>query len=213
MINPVFSTVFALSYTLMVSFLSFSYLFLLPLLIIFFDIKNLFKTLKKLFFLNFFITLIALFLYFETTLKDASSLFLRVNFILLFNLTLFSSSNLFEIPKALSIFKLPKQLIATLYFTIIFINYLTNELKNIRQTLLFRGFTPKNSLFTLKTFGSIFGYLFLKLIYLEKEFKQTLIFRDFKGDLHLNPTLAFSYKEAFLTLVFLLTAFLKFLYG
>ncbi|WP_034255389.1 energy-coupling factor transporter transmembrane component T [Aliarcobacter lanthieri] len=186
-LNPAISLILAFLYSLLLSFSNVEIYFLIPIVFLFIiNFNNLFKILKKLFFLNIFIFVLSLFLYIESNFYEAINLFVRVNLIILFNLLLFSNSNGFDIVRGFYILKFPNKFVSTLYFTIKMIFELSLDIQNIRNSLITRNFKAKTNMFTYKTFGNIFGLLFVKSISRAMNLKSTFELRYFQGDIFLS---------------------------
>ncbi|WP_418180463.1 CbiQ family ECF transporter T component [Aliarcobacter lanthieri] len=186
-LNPAISLIVAFLYSLLLSFSNVEIYFLIPIIFLFFiNFNNLFKILKKLFFLNIFIVVLSLFLYIETNFYEAINLFIRVNLIILFNLLLFFNSKGFDIVRGFYILKFPNKFVSTLYFTIKMIFELSLDIQNIKNSLITRNFKAKTNMFTYKTFGNIFGLLFVKSISRAMNLKSTFELRHFKGDIFLS---------------------------
>ncbi|WP_418186683.1 CbiQ family ECF transporter T component [Aliarcobacter lanthieri] len=185
--NPAISLILSFLYSLLLSFSNVEIYFLIPIIFLFFiNFNNLFKILKKLFLLNIFIVVLSLFLYIETNFYEAINLFIRVNLIILFNLLLFFNSKGFDIVRGFYILKFPNKFVSTLYFTIKMIFELSLDIQNIKNSLITRNFKAKTNMFTYKTFGNIFGLLFVKSISRAMNLKSTFELRHFKGDIFLS---------------------------
>ncbi|MCT7516140.1 energy-coupling factor transporter transmembrane component T [Aliarcobacter cryaerophilus] len=186
-LNPAISLLSAIVFSLLLSFSNLEIIFFIPVIfLIFLNLKYILKILKKLLLLNFFIVFLVLFFYFETDFNQSINLFFKINLIILFNLLLFSSSNGFDIVKGFMILRFPQKFISALYFTVKLIFKLNLELKNIKLSLKARNFKPKIDIFTYKTYGNIFGILFLKMILKSNSLKETLLLRGFKNQIFLN---------------------------
>lgn len=197
-------------YSLALSFSKFELFYILPVVFLMFLNKNyIFKILKKLLFLNLFIVILAIFLLYETNIYEALDLFLRVNFILFFNLLLYFSSNGFDIVRGFMILKFPKKFVSTLYFTVKLISELNKELKNIKISLKTRNFKPKTNIFTYKTYGNIFGILFLKTISKSDSLKECFVYRGFKDEIFLSYNNSYSKLDFILVFLLIFTLFLK----
>ncbi|OCL88178.1 energy-coupling factor transporter transmembrane component T [Arcobacter porcinus] len=202
-LNPAISLLSAVGFSLILSFSKFELFFILPIIfLIYLNYKNIINILKKLIFLNIFIVVLALFLYFESNINEALELFFKVNFILLFNLLLFYSSSGFDIVKAFMILRFPKKINSILYFTVKFIFDLNLELKSIKESLKARNFKARTDIFTYKTYGNIFGILFIKTIKNSESLKDTFKIRAFKDEIFLN------YENSFKILDFILVVLL-----
>lgn len=206
MINPAIALLCLTTYSFIVSFSDLNIFFVFPVLfLIFLNKTQIWQILKHLIFLNFFIVILALFVYFEDSFNSAISLFLRVNLIIFFNLLLFFNSKGLDIVRGFELLKFPKVFVSTLYFTIKMILDLTMELKNIKKSLIARNFNPKTNFFTYQTYGNIFGLLFFKVVMKSSNLKDSLIARDFRGDIFLSSTFVISKYDIFLIILTLFT--------
>ncbi|MFV7790659.1 CbiQ family ECF transporter T component [Aliarcobacter lanthieri] len=208
--NPAISLILAFLYSLLLSFSNVEIYFLIPIIFLFFiNFNNLFKILKKLFFLNIFIVILSLFLYIETNFYEAINLFIRVNLIILFNLLLFFNSKGFDIVRGFYILKFPNKFVSTLYFTIKMIFELSLDIQNIKNSLITRNFKAKTNMFTYKTFGNIFGLLFVKSISRAMNLKSTFELRHFKGDIFLSDDFIVCKHDIILIFFISITLILK----
>ena len=86
----------AFLYSIVVAFSSLNAFFLIPIFIVLLSQKeNILKIFKKLFFLNFFIVVLVVFVFFQNK-NEAIELFFRTNLILLFNISLFYKSKVLD---------------------------------------------------------------------------------------------------------------------
>lgn len=171
----------------MLSFSNIEIFFISPIIfLLFLKYKIVTKIAKKLLFLNSFIVILAVFLYFETNIYEALNLFFKVNLIIIFNLLLFFSSSGFDIVRGFKILKFPKKIVSTLYFTVKMILELNIELKNIKNSLKARNFKSKIDIFTYKTYGNIFGVLFIKTVTKSNSLKESFILRGFKDEIYIS---------------------------
>lgn len=206
-LNPAVALFSALFFSLILSFSQIELFFIIPVVfLIFLNSKDILKILKKLLFLNFFIVVLSIFFYFETNCIEALKLFFKINLIILFNLLLFFSSNGFDIVKGFQILRFPKKFVSSLYFSVKLIFELNLELRDIKTYLKARNFKPKTDIFTYKTYGNIFGILFLKTITKSNSLKESFILRGFKDEIFLN------YNNSFKIFDFILLTLLGFIF-
>ena len=211
--NPAISLVCAFFYSLLVSFSYFEVYFIIPLIFLLFINKdNLLYIFKKLLFLNLFIFILFLTLLYSSSFEDALNIYIRANAIILFNLSLFFSSKGYDIVRALSILKLPKSLVATTYFTLKMIEFLSTDFVLIKNSLKARGFKANTSLFAYETFGNILGLLFVKAIRKSYALKQTFIYRGFNGEIFLNDDFLLNIKDYYLIVVTFSIILIKVIY-
>ena len=120
--------------------------------------KYILKILKKLFYLNFFIIVLVIFVFFQDK-NQAIELFFRTNLILLFNISIFYKSKGYDIVRALDTLKMPSKVVSVFYFTLWLIDYLLMDLKKTKESLKARGFKPNTSIFTYETYGNIIAMI------------------------------------------------------
>ncbi len=203
--NPAVALLCAFTYSLLVSFSKFEYVYIVPILfVLYFYYKDIFSILKKLIALNLFVFLLFLTLLINSDFQSALNIYIRTNAILLFNLAIFYTSSGYDIVRGLSILKFPTNLISTMYFTIKMIEYLNSDFKSILNTLKTRGFKASNSLFTYQTFGNLVGMLFVRAIRKAESLKNTFQSRGFSGDIYLFNNSKIMKNDYFLILLLLL---------
>lgn len=195
-ITPYIALITAFLYTLAVSFSQVSLNALIPIFFLIYLFKDeLKKVLKKLLFLNIFIVVLALVLVFQKEYFEALNIFLRSNLIIFFNLLIFSSSKGYDIVRGFYILRFPDAFVSIIYFTIKMIDNLTNDFKNIRNTLKTRGFKAKTTMFTYETFGNILGLLFVNSIRKSQSLKDSFTARGFQGKIYLNDEVKISSND------------------
>ena len=176
----------AFAYSIFMSFKSIELFYFLPIFYVaFFEYKNLGKILKKLLFLNLFLIMIFIVLSLQGSFEDALTIYLRSNMIILFNLTLFSCSNGFDIVRALNELRFPKKFVSSVYFTLKMIQTLNDEFVKMRATLKARGFHARTSFFTYETYGNLFGHIFIKSIRKANALQDSFSLRGFDGRIYL----------------------------
>lgn len=206
--NPAVAIVAVVLFSLALSFSIFEAIHLLPVVFLMaINYKNIAGIIKSVVVLNLFIIFLALFVYFETNFYKALDLFIKVNCILLFNLLLFYSSSGFDIVRGFMALKFNKKFILVLFFTVRSILDLMIEFGKIKESLKARNFKPKTDLFTYKTYGNLFGKLFLFTIKRSQKLEETLVARGFKNELFLN------YKSSLTMIDFILLALIFILYS
>ncbi|QDF29908.1 energy-coupling factor transporter transmembrane component T family protein [Halarcobacter anaerophilus] len=186
----------ALLYSIIVSFNKAELLFLLPIIFAaFYEYKNILTILKKLFFLNFFIGMLFVFLILQGDVQNGINIYIRTNMIILFNLLLFSKSSGYDIVRALNELKFPKEFVSSVYFSLKMIQTLTDEFKKIKQTLRARGFRANSSLFAYETYGNLFGHIFVKSIKKAQALQDSFKLRGFNGKIYLISSSSLSLHD------------------
>ena len=174
----------AFLYSFLVAFSSLDFIFLIPLFIVLFlEKNNLLKILKKLFYLNFFIIVLVIFVFFQDK-NQAIELFFRTNLILLFNISIFYKSKGYDIVRALDTFKMPSKVVSVFYFTLWIIDYLLMDLKKTKESLKARGFKPNTSIFTYETYGNIIAMIFIKALKKSDDMKYSMKARGFEDKIY-----------------------------
>ncbi len=174
----------AFLYSLVVAFSPLEYLFLLPVLIALIIEKQHIKAiLQKLFFLNFFILVLVLFVLFQNK-QEAIDLLFRTNLILFFNLAIFYSSKGYDIVRGLDSLNFPSKVVSVFYFTLSLIDYLLMDLKKTKQSLKARSFSANTSLFTYQTYGNIFAMIFIKALKKSEDMKYSMSARGFEDKIY-----------------------------
>lgn len=212
-INPAVALACAFIYSLIVSFSIFEVYFLLPILFVLYLQKEVLKDIfKKLLFLNLFIFVLFLVLFFSTTLQEALNVYIRANAIILFNIALFFYSKGYDIVRALNILKFPNVVVSSMYFTLKMIEFLNNDFKALRNTLKARGFKARSSLFTYETFGNIVGLLLVKSIRKASSMQDTFEARGFNGKIYLNDDFNINKLDYILIILVLFIIVVKVVY-
>lgn len=159
------------------------YIFMLfpVLLIIFLKKKYILQTLKKLLFLNVFLVLVFLSLWFFGKTNEAVIVFIRSNLILFFTLLLFSNLSIYEISIGIQNLKLSNKLSSLFYFSTKFIKSFKDDFYKLEKTLLARGFRKNNSLFTYQTYANIVALLFINAFNNSDNLQKAIISRGYKN--------------------------------
>jgi len=203
--NSTIILVSAFLYSFIVSFNKVEYLFLVPILfVMLYEYKNILTILKKLFFLNFFIGMLLLFLVLQGDIQNGINIYIRTNMIIFFNLLLFSKSSGYDIVRALNELRFPKEFVSSVYFSLKMIQTLSDEFKKIKQTLKVRGFRANSSLFAYETYGNLFGHIFVKSIKKAQSLQDSFELRGFNGRIYLINSSNLSLND--LILIFLIVA-------
>lgn len=185
MINHSLKIISSLVYSLFIIYTPFTIINLLPILyIVILSYKDILYIIKKIFVLNFFVVFLVAFVYLQNQ-NEAITLFYKINAILLFNITLFNKIDGIDLVRALKSLKVPHKLTTIFYFSIVLIKYLQNEIKEVKNTLKLRGFIPKTNLFTYKTYGYVFGLLFIKVLRKADEINLSMETRNCKTEIYL----------------------------
>lgn len=166
--------------------------------------------LKRLFWLNTLIVLIAFTVLLQGNEALALLIFIRSNLILAFILLLFYDKDEFAISLGMQQLKISPKLTALFFFTAKSIFLIRREFELFRNTLHVRGFSPKTDLLTYKTMAGFVGILFIKALERATHLQKAMQLRGFKGEVYsLNTHVLFSRYDIFLCALTLLALTLR----
>ncbi len=201
----------AFLYSLIVAFSHFQYIFLIPLLIVLLSKKEFIsKIFRKLFLLNFFIVFLVVFVYFQNK-QEAFELFIRVNMILLFNISTFYKSKGYDIVRGLDGLNFSPKIVTVFYFTLSLIDYLLMDWKKTKDSLKARGFVANTSMFTYQTYGNIFAMIFIKAIKKSEDMRCSMNARGFENKIYFLNSSKIDFSEKILSF-FIVTILIKVVY-
>jgi len=193
-------------YSIIVAFSSLQFIFLIPLFIVLYlEKENFFQIIKKLFFLNFFIVVLVIFVYFQNK-NSAIELFFRTNLILLFNLAIFYKSKGYDIVRALDALRFPSKIVSVFYFTLSLIEYLMMDFKKTKDSLKSRGFNGNISIFSYQIYGNIFAMIFIKALKKSEDMKYSMNARGFEDRIYFlnSQSIGLSQKILFASIIVIL---------
>lgn len=193
-------------YSIIVAFSSLQFIFLIPLFIVLYlEKENFSEIIKKLFFLNFFIVVLVVFVYFQNK-NSAIELFFRTNLILLFNLAIFYKSKGYDIVRALDALKFPSKIVSVFYFTLSLIEYLMMDFKKTKDSLKSRGFNGNISMFSYQIYGNIFAMIFIKALKKSEDMKYSMNARGFEDRIYFlnSQNIGLSQKILFVSIIVIL---------
>lgn len=158
---------------------------ILPLIVeVWRNFKEISVVLKKLLFLNIFLSILAISVWLMGDKHLAILIFFRSNFTIFFALLLFHKKDAFDIALGLQELKMPHKLNALFFFVAKFIFLLHQNLVKFKNSLHVRGFLPKTSLFTYKTYANFVGMLFINALKEAKSLENLMTIRGFSGKLY-----------------------------
>lgn len=140
--------------------------------------------LTNLFFLNIFLFTLAISVWLMGEKHLALLIYVRSNFSIFFALLLFYNKSAFDIALGLQELKFPNKLVSLFFFVAKFIYSLKETLATFKKTLHVRGFSPKTSLFTYKSYANFVGMLFINALQEAKSLQNLMILRGFHGRLY-----------------------------
>ena len=193
-------------YSIIVAFSSLQFIFLIPLFIVLYlEKENFFQIIKKLFFLNFFIVVLVIFVYFQNK-NSGIELFFRTNLILLFNLAIFYKSKGYDIVRALDALRFPSKIVSVFYFTLSLIEYLMMDFKKTKDSLKSRGFNGNISIFSYQIYGNIFAMIFIKALKKSEDMKYSMNARGFEDRIYFlnSQSIGLSQKILFASIIVIL---------
>lgn len=165
--------------------------------LIFLSRINIKMLLSRLFFTNFFIIFIWLFVpliytgdpYFtigslkitHVGIKYALSITIKCNAIIIATITLLSTSRVFSLAHAMLHFKIPKKLVTIFFLFYRYITVIHEEYVKIKKSLLIRGFVPRTNIHTYKTYAYIIGGMLIKSFERAEDIYRAMLCRGFRG--------------------------------
>lgn len=141
------------------------------------------EILKKLFFLNLFIFVVFITLYFSDA-HLAFIVFIRSNMVMFLTLCMFYDRNYFDIAYGLDRLKMPDIITSMFYFSGKFIYLLLSDIKKFNARLKVRGFRQKTSLHTYKIYANFIGLFFINALRHANVLKNVLFLRGFRGKIY-----------------------------
>jgi len=106
---------------------------------------------------------------------------IKCNAIVLTWIAMISSCGIFELVHAFSHLHIPDKLIYLFFLLYRYVYVLSDEYGTLRNTLRVRGFRPRTSLLTYRTYGYVIGTLLLRSYDLSEQVHKAMICRGFKG--------------------------------
>jgi cobalt/nickel transport system permease protein len=105
----------------------------------------------------------------------------KCNAIILINISLLSTCGIFNLVHALDHLRVPNKLIHLLFFIYRYAHVMQHEYYRLRDTLKIRGFKPRTSVKTYRTYGAIIGTLMIRGYERSEQIHKAMICRGFKG--------------------------------
>ena len=109
------------------------------------------------------------------------SITLKCNAIIIATISLISTSTLFSLAHALLHFKVPRKLIVIFFLFYRYISVMHEEYDKLKRAVLARGFVPKTSFHTYRTYAYLIGALLLKSFERAEEVYKAMLCRGFSG--------------------------------
>ncbi|MDH4211496.1 MAG: cobalt ECF transporter T component CbiQ [candidate division WOR-3 bacterium] len=111
----------------------------------------------------------------------ALMLTVKCNAIILINISLLSTCGIFNLVHALDHLRVPNKLIHLFFFVYRYAHVMQYEYYRLRDTLKIRGFKPRTSVNTYRTYGAIIGTLMIRGYERSEQIHKAMICRGFKG--------------------------------
>ena len=105
----------------------------------------------------------------------------KCNAIILINISLLSTCGIFNLVHALDHLRFPNRFIHLLFFIYRYAHVMQYEYYRLRDTLKIRGFKPRTSVNTYRTYGAIIGTLMIRGYERSEQIHKAMICRGFKG--------------------------------
>ncbi len=137
--------------------------------------------LKLLLFADFFLLFVVLTQLFLGSPYQGVLIFFKSTVIVLFSLLLLTTSPVFELLHALHHLKVPNKLLQLMFFFYRYLFTLNEQLNLAKKSARSRGFVPKTSIQTYRTYGYLLGNLLLKSYFKSERVYRALLSRGFRG--------------------------------
>jgi len=115
----------------------------------------------------------------------ALSITLKSTAIVLFSISILSTSSVFSLVHAMSHLHFPKKFIYLSFLSYRYIHVLHVEYMKLRDAMRIRGFKPKTNLHTYKTFGYLIGILLIRSYDRSERIYNAMLCRGFQGKFYL----------------------------
>ncbi|MEE3776662.1 energy-coupling factor transporter transmembrane component T [Campylobacter sp. CX2-4080-23] len=169
-----------------------------------------FEILKRLFFLNLFIILVALSVILSDNYHLALLIFIRSNLIILFGLLLFHKMDFYDMAFGISRLGLGSKISYLFYFCIRFIQMAKMDFYKFKRTLKARNFSHTTSIFAYQTYANLVAMLFLGTFEKSQILEKTMQIRGFNGKFYkLENSLKFEFYDILLIILLLISLIFK----
>jgi cobalt/nickel transport system permease protein len=106
---------------------------------------------------------------------------LKCNAIIIISISLLSTCGMFNLVHALDHLRVPNKLIHLFFFIYRYAHVMQHEYIRLKDTLRIRGFKPRTSVHTYRTYGSILGTLLIRGYERSEQIHKAMICRGFRG--------------------------------
>ncbi|GAB5047429.1 cobalt ECF transporter T component CbiQ [Thermodesulfovibrio sp. TK110] len=111
----------------------------------------------------------------------ALSITLKANAIIIATITLLSTSSINALAHAMLHLKAPKKLVTVFFLFYRYITVIHDEYLKIKRAVIARGFVPKTSIHTYRTYAYIVGGMLIKSYERAEEIYKAMLCRGFQG--------------------------------
>lgn len=134
-------------------------------------------------------------------LVKAAQIGLKANAIILALMSLVGSMEPVTLGYALRRLWVPQRLVYLILFTIRYLEVLHQEYERLRAAMKARGFRPRNSRHTYRSFGYLVGMMLVRAVERSERILEAMKCRGFNGQFPLIDTLAFSKSDIVFSVV------------
>lgn len=128
-------------------------------------------------------------------LHKAIIIALKANAVVLMLLALVGTLEAVTLAKALHALHVPASLVHLLQFTVRYIEVLEREYQRLRAAMKARGFRPKNSLHTYKSFGYLIGMMLVRALERSERILDAMKCRGFDGTIPVHAAFSFNRRD------------------
>jgi cobalt/nickel transport system permease protein len=114
----------------------------------------------------------------------ATQITIKSNTMMLMLIAMAVSTPIFSIGHAMHELKIPKKIVHLFFFTYRYIHAIYREYFRLKNSIKIRGFVPKTSLHTYKTFAYLVGMLLVRSFDRAQRVHNAMLCRGFKGELY-----------------------------
>jgi cobalt/nickel transport system permease protein len=107
---------------------------------------------------------------------------IKCNAIILLNISLLATCGMFKLVHALDHLGVPNKIIHLFFFIYRYAHVMQLEYRRLQDTLKIRGFKPKTSVHTYRTYGSIIGTLLIRGYERSEQVHKAMVCRGFTGE-------------------------------
>lgn len=108
---------------------------------------------------------------------------LKSNAIILVNLTLLASMRILTLAQAMQSLKMPNKLVQILFFSLRYFQVIHQEYHRLQEAMRARGFRPKTSWHTYRTYGYLLSMLLVRSLNRGQRVYEAMLCRGFNGQI------------------------------